>query len=162
MTTRITPGVGANLIGQHAQERNQDATAYVGNLDPQVRCAPVPRSALSAVSALTAFSCIRVVVGHRSHVMHGPAAIPRFAYGKTSLPATLTLFILDLPLYLPSPTPVTLVPPPCALDPATLPSRSTVSPIYLPPRLPSFPSLPPHTPPFFPLCSMRPLFPLCP
>ncbi|KAJ7522844.1 hypothetical protein O6H91_18G029000 [Diphasiastrum complanatum] len=33
MTTRITPGVGANLLGQHAPERNQDATAYVGNLD---------------------------------------------------------------------------------------------------------------------------------
>lgn len=37
MTTRITPGVGANLLGQHSAERNQDATAYVGNLDPQVR-----------------------------------------------------------------------------------------------------------------------------
>lgn len=36
MTTRITPGVGANLLGQHAPERNQDATAYVGNLDAQV------------------------------------------------------------------------------------------------------------------------------
>jgi splicing factor 3B subunit 4 len=36
MTTRITPGVGANLLGQHAAERNQDATAYVGNLDSQV------------------------------------------------------------------------------------------------------------------------------
>ncbi|XP_008787309.2 splicing factor 3B subunit 4-like [Phoenix dactylifera] len=36
MTTRITPGVGANLLGQHAPERNQDATTYVGNLDPQV------------------------------------------------------------------------------------------------------------------------------
>eukprot|EP00850_Spirogloea_muscicola_P016924 SM000141S00868 [mRNA] locus=s141:84787:87993:+ [translate_table: standard] len=36
MTTRITPGVGSNLIGQHAAERNQDATAYVGNLDNQV------------------------------------------------------------------------------------------------------------------------------
>lgn len=36
MTTRIAPGVGANLLGQHAAERNQDATAYVGNLDPQV------------------------------------------------------------------------------------------------------------------------------
>eukprot|EP00249_Psilotum_nudum_P019735 c27394_g2_i1 orf=1470-2876(+) len=35
MTTRITPGVGANLLGQHASERNQDATAYVGNLDAQ-------------------------------------------------------------------------------------------------------------------------------
>ncbi|XP_010490228.1 PREDICTED: splicing factor 3B subunit 4-like [Camelina sativa] len=35
MTTRITPGVGANLLGQHAAERNQDATVYVGNLDPQ-------------------------------------------------------------------------------------------------------------------------------
>ena len=36
MTSRITPGVGANLLGQHAAERNQDATAYVGNLDAQV------------------------------------------------------------------------------------------------------------------------------
>ncbi|CAA7405053.1 unnamed protein product [Spirodela intermedia] len=36
MTTRIAPGVGANLLGQHAAERNQDATVYVGNLDPQV------------------------------------------------------------------------------------------------------------------------------
>ncbi|KAJ7952977.1 Polyadenylate-binding protein 8 [Quillaja saponaria] len=36
MTTRIAPGVGANLLGQHAAERNQDATAYVGNLDAQV------------------------------------------------------------------------------------------------------------------------------
>lgn len=34
---RIAPGVGANLIGQHAQDRNQDATVYVGNLDPQVK-----------------------------------------------------------------------------------------------------------------------------
>nr|GMD51955.1 splicing factor 3B subunit 4-like [Ipomoea batatas] len=36
MATRIAPGVGANLLGQHSAERNQDATAYVGNLDPQV------------------------------------------------------------------------------------------------------------------------------
>ncbi|KAL8160395.1 hypothetical protein V2J09_001932 [Rumex salicifolius] len=36
MTTRIAPGVGANLLGQHSAERNQDATAYVGNLDPKV------------------------------------------------------------------------------------------------------------------------------
>lgn len=34
---RICPGVGANLIGQHAQDRNQDATIYVGNLDASVR-----------------------------------------------------------------------------------------------------------------------------
>ena len=33
---RITAGVGYNLIGQHSQERNQEATVYVGNLDPQV------------------------------------------------------------------------------------------------------------------------------
>mgnify|MGYP000017112050 CR=1 FL=1 len=33
---RIAPGVGANLIGQHAQDRNQDATIYVGNLDAAV------------------------------------------------------------------------------------------------------------------------------
>ncbi|KAG2437607.1 hypothetical protein HYH02_011247 [Chlamydomonas schloesseri] len=32
---RIAPGVGANLIGQHAQDRNQEATVYVGNLDVQ-------------------------------------------------------------------------------------------------------------------------------
>ncbi|KAL3638418.1 hypothetical protein CASFOL_017789 [Castilleja foliolosa] len=35
MTTRITPGVGSNLLGQHATERNQDATVYVGNLEPK-------------------------------------------------------------------------------------------------------------------------------
>lgn len=33
---RIAPGVGANLISQHAQDRNQEATVYVGNLDVQV------------------------------------------------------------------------------------------------------------------------------
>eukprot|EP00892_Ulva_mutabilis_P010732 jgi/Ulvmu1/8030/UM004_0267.1 len=33
---RISAGVGANLIGQHAQDRNQEATCYVGNLDEQV------------------------------------------------------------------------------------------------------------------------------
>ncbi|KFK40232.1 hypothetical protein AALP_AA3G347900 [Arabis alpina] len=36
MTTRIAPGVGANLLGQHSAERNQDATVYVGSLDPQL------------------------------------------------------------------------------------------------------------------------------
>ncbi|PRQ33756.1 putative nucleotide-binding alpha-beta plait domain-containing protein [Rosa chinensis] len=36
MKTRIAPGVGANLLGQHSAERNQDATADVNNLDPQV------------------------------------------------------------------------------------------------------------------------------
>jgi splicing factor 3B subunit 4 len=36
MTTRIAPGVGANLLGQHSSERNQDATAYVRNLGPQL------------------------------------------------------------------------------------------------------------------------------
>ncbi|GMH06478.1 hypothetical protein Nepgr_008318 [Nepenthes gracilis] len=35
MTTRIAPGVGANLLGQHSAGRNQEATAYVGNLDRQ-------------------------------------------------------------------------------------------------------------------------------
>nr|QKY15290.1 RNA recognition motif 2 in splicing factor 3b subunit 4 (SF3B4) [Polytomella parva] len=33
---RIAAGVGANLIGQHAQDRNQEATIYVGSLDEQV------------------------------------------------------------------------------------------------------------------------------
>ncbi|CAL9782603.1 unnamed protein product [Musa acuminata subsp. burmannicoides] len=36
MTTRITPGVGANLLGQHSAERNRNATTCVGNLDPQI------------------------------------------------------------------------------------------------------------------------------
>ena len=35
---RITAGLGANLIGQHAHDRNQEATVYCGNLDPQVCC----------------------------------------------------------------------------------------------------------------------------
>ncbi|KAJ4836424.1 Splicing factor 3B subunit 4 [Turnera subulata] len=36
MRTRIAPGVGANLLGQHSEERNNDqeaTTVYVGNLD---------------------------------------------------------------------------------------------------------------------------------
>jgi splicing factor 3B subunit 4 len=33
---RITAGVGMSLVSQHAAERNQDATVYAGNLDPQV------------------------------------------------------------------------------------------------------------------------------
>ncbi|ESQ50594.1 hypothetical protein EUTSA_v10023032mg [Eutrema salsugineum] len=36
MTSRIAQGVGANLLGQHSTERNQEATVYVRNLDPQV------------------------------------------------------------------------------------------------------------------------------
>ena len=32
---RITAGVGANLIGVHSADRNQEATCYVGNIDPQ-------------------------------------------------------------------------------------------------------------------------------
>ncbi|KAI3451722.1 hypothetical protein Pfo_008387 [Paulownia fortunei] len=36
MTTRIAPGVGANLLGQHSAERYQDATVYVGNLETKV------------------------------------------------------------------------------------------------------------------------------
>jgi splicing factor 3B subunit 4 len=32
---RITAGAGTNLLGQHAADRNQDATVYVGNIDPQ-------------------------------------------------------------------------------------------------------------------------------
>eukprot|EP00899_Mesostigma_viride_P010726 jgi/Mesvir1/19655/Mv09935-RA.1 len=36
MASRVAPAAGANLLGQHATDRNQEATAYVGNLDPQV------------------------------------------------------------------------------------------------------------------------------
>lgn len=32
---RITASAGSNLIGVHAQDRNQEATCYVGNIDPQ-------------------------------------------------------------------------------------------------------------------------------
>lgn len=32
---RITAGAGTNLLSQHAADRNQDATVYVGNIDPQ-------------------------------------------------------------------------------------------------------------------------------
>ena len=32
---RVSAGAGTSLIGQHAQERNQDATCFVGNLEPQ-------------------------------------------------------------------------------------------------------------------------------
>ena len=39
---RIAPGVGSNLLGQHAQDRNQEATVYVGNLDPQVGPVGIP------------------------------------------------------------------------------------------------------------------------
>jgi hypothetical protein len=34
---RISASAGSNLLGQHAADRNQEATVYVGNLDPQVR-----------------------------------------------------------------------------------------------------------------------------
>eukprot|EP00740_Mantoniella_antarctica_P006282 CAMPEP_0181363690 /NCGR_PEP_ID=MMETSP1106-20121128/8899_1 /TAXON_ID=81844 /ORGANISM="Mantoniella antarctica, Strain SL-175" /LENGTH=249 /DNA_ID=CAMNT_0023478177 /DNA_START=176 /DNA_END=921 /DNA_ORIENTATION=+ len=33
---RIAASAGSNLLGQHAVDRNQDHTVYVGNLDPQV------------------------------------------------------------------------------------------------------------------------------
>ena len=33
---RITVSAGANMLGQHAQERNPEATLYVGNLDAQM------------------------------------------------------------------------------------------------------------------------------
>ena len=56
MTTRIAPGVGANLLGQHSAERNQDATAYVGNLDPQVLSFPsTPQNSLPGSSILFSF-----------------------------------------------------------------------------------------------------------
>lgn len=32
---RITASAGSNLIGVHAHDRNQEATCYVGNIDPQ-------------------------------------------------------------------------------------------------------------------------------
>jgi len=32
---RITAGAGANLLGVHSTDRNQDATCYVGNIDLQ-------------------------------------------------------------------------------------------------------------------------------
>ena len=41
---RITASAGSNLLGQHAVDRNQEATVYVGNLDPQVRRQSGPKS----------------------------------------------------------------------------------------------------------------------
>ena len=32
---RVSAGAGASLIGQHAHDRNADATCFVGNLEPQ-------------------------------------------------------------------------------------------------------------------------------
>jgi splicing factor 3B subunit 4 len=32
---RISAGVGANLLGIHSTDKNQDATVYVGGIDPQ-------------------------------------------------------------------------------------------------------------------------------
>ena len=40
---RITASAGSNLLGQHAVDRNQEATVYVGNLDPQVSTEIAPR-----------------------------------------------------------------------------------------------------------------------
>ncbi|CAA2966400.1 splicing factor 3B subunit 4-like, partial [Olea europaea subsp. europaea] len=39
MTMQIAPSVGANLLGQHSTERNQDTTVYVGNLDTKATLA---------------------------------------------------------------------------------------------------------------------------
>jgi hypothetical protein len=48
---RITAGVGANLIGQHSHDRNQEATVYVGNIDSQVRGTAIWSSAGAAGAA---------------------------------------------------------------------------------------------------------------
>ena len=63
---RIAPGVGSNLIGQHAQDRNQDATVYVGNLDVQV-CG-------SASSSLIGFDDL--LEEQRSSILVGPCVAP--------------------------------------------------------------------------------------
>lgn len=47
---RITAGVGANLIGQHSHDRNQEATVYVGNLDLQVQAHERPFPAARSAS----------------------------------------------------------------------------------------------------------------
>jgi hypothetical protein len=55
---RIAAGVGANLIGQHAHDRNQEATVYVGNLDPQVpRVAGSPQSPCPASAPTLVCMC---------------------------------------------------------------------------------------------------------
>jgi hypothetical protein len=68
---RIAPGVGANLIGQHAQDRNQDATVYVGNLDSQVTIVAYSYHQNCAVCAVN------------GHVMTGPPH-PVYASGPRS------------------------------------------------------------------------------
>ncbi len=54
---RIAAGVGANLIGQHAQDRNQDATVYVGNLDAQAAPALSPHRGLRMLPAAARTGC---------------------------------------------------------------------------------------------------------
>ena len=59
---RITAGVGANLIGQHAQDRNQEATVYVGNLDPQASLVlRIRQNAVSTRGDPHAYHCAREV-----------------------------------------------------------------------------------------------------
>lgn len=65
---RITAGVGANLIGQHAHDRNQEATVYVGNLDPQVGCQEVVYDVLVIHSSLG--GCCRASFGTHRPLVH--------------------------------------------------------------------------------------------
>ena len=59
---RIAPGVGANLIGQHSHDRNQDATVYVGNLDAQVPVSICAGSSPPAGPEHAAAACMLLVV----------------------------------------------------------------------------------------------------
>jgi hypothetical protein len=60
---RISAGVGANLIGQHSQDRNQEATVYVGNLDPQVRHRTSARPVPLMLVSLDFFCSVKAVQG---------------------------------------------------------------------------------------------------
>lgn len=61
---RITASAGSNLIGVHAQDRNQEATCYVGNIDPQV---------ISWLSCLLSGGAFLWLAGGETGTPHGAA-----------------------------------------------------------------------------------------
>ena len=71
---RIAPGVGANLIGQHSHDRNQDATVYVGNLDAQVHSS-FDRVWLQVLACASACICITVPGANKSQACDNCVAL---------------------------------------------------------------------------------------
>ncbi|KAH0917110.1 hypothetical protein HID58_024770 [Brassica napus] len=98
MTTRIAPGVGANLLGQHSAERNQEATVYVGGLEPQlseellwelfVQAGPLVNVYVPKDRAIKVLNMIKI---------HGkPIRVNKVSQDKKSLDVGANLFIGNL------------------------------------------------------------------